>query len=184
MESFIVGGNFSASKRKADATSVTVLNSKTLEKIPINTLDQIFRGWVPGTNSFDVGDAPGGFPTLTIRVRRVPISLEVVAVYVDGIEYAGGSGYLSQLDKTNIDRIEIVRGPGAATLYGTGSNGGIVQIFTKKARAGESTVNFTTSAGFYKSKWVKKDAFQQLHNIETTTGFKNAALKMAELIEQ
>lgn len=178
MESLIVGGNFSASKRKADATAVTVLTSKTLEKIPVNTLDQIFRGWVPGTNSFDAGDDPGGFPTLTIRGAQGALSLDVVAVYVDGIEYAGGSGYLSQLDKTNIDRIEIVRGPGAATLYGTGSNGGIVQIFTKKGRAGESTVNFNTSAGFYKSKWVKKDPFQQMHTIETTTGFKNAVLKM------
>ena len=178
MESLLVGGNLNAMKRKADATAVTVLDSKTLEKIPANTLDQIFRGWVPGTNSFDVGPAPEGFPSLSIRGAAGANSLSAIAVYIDGIEYAGGSGYLFQLDKTDIDRIEIVRGPGAATMYGTGSNGGIVQIFTKKGTIGQSTVNFTTSAGFYKSKWVKNDPFQQVHNIETTTGFKNAVLKL------
>ena len=178
MEVLLVGGNLNAIKRKADATSVTVLDSKTLEKIPVNTIDQVFRGWVPGANSFDVGDAPEGFPALSIRGAGGPNSLSTIAVYIDGIEYAGGSGYLSQLDKSNIDRIEIVRGPGAATMYGTGSNGGIVQIFTKKGRTDQTSVNFTTSAGFYKSKWVKNDPFQQMHTLETITGYNNVALTL------
>lgn len=177
-EVLLVGGNLNAIKRKADATSVTILDSKTLERIPENTLDQIFRGWVPGTNSFDVGDEPEGFPTLSIRGAGGAVSLTTIAVYIDGIEYAGGSGYLSQLDKNNIDRIEIVRGPGAATMYGTGSNAGIVQIFTKKGKSGRSTVNVLSSVGFIKSKWVNKDPFQQMHNVETITGFKKAALTL------
>ena len=176
MESYIMGGNLMALKRKADATSVTVIDSKTLERIPTNTIDQIFRGWVPGTNSFNVGDNPEGFPSLSIRGAGNQSSLSLIAVYIDGIEYAGGSGFLSQLDKSNIDRIEVVRGPGASTLYGTGSNGGIVQIFTKKPKPNQTVVNFTSSAGFYKSKWVTKDAFQQLHNLEVSTGFKKAAI--------
>jgi outer membrane receptor protein involved in Fe transport len=178
MESFLVGGNMNAVKRKSVATSVTVLDSKTLEKIPVNTLDQVFRGWVPGTHSFNPGDKKEGFPTLMIRGAGGATSLSAVSVYIDGIEYSGGSGYLFQLDKNNIDRIEIVRGPGAATLYGTGSNGGIVQVFTKKSRRGQSSVNLTSSAGFYKSKWVKNDPFQQMHNLETMTGFKNVSIKL------
>ena len=67
MEALLVGGNFSALKRKADATSVTVLDSKTLEKIPYNTIDQVFRGWVPGTNNFNQGSNPEGLLSLSIR---------------------------------------------------------------------------------------------------------------------
>jgi outer membrane cobalamin receptor len=178
MESMIVGGNFSASKRKTDATSVTVLDSKTLEKIPGNTIDLVFRGWVPGTNNFEQGSSPAGLLSLSIRGAGNPSSVAPVAVYIDGIEYAGGSGFLCQLDKTDIERIEIVRGPGASTLYGTGSNGGIVQIFTKKGKANQTTINFTSSAGFYKSKWVDKNAFQQLHSLDLATGFQKASLTM------
>ena len=178
MEALLVGGNLNAINRKADVTSVTVIDSKTLEKIPVNTLDQIFRGWVPGTNSFDLGNDPERISTLSIRGAGGPNSLTTIAVYIDGMEYAGGSDYLSQLDKNNIDRIEIVKGPGAATMFGTGSNGGIVQIFTKKGRPDQSTVNFTTSAGFYKSRWVKENPLQQMHSIESTTGFKNISLKL------
>ncbi|HTE23312.1 TonB-dependent receptor domain-containing protein [Flavitalea sp.] len=178
MESFLVGGNFSAMKRKTDATTVTVIDSKKLERIPNNTLDQIFRGWAPGTNSFDVGDETESFPTLSIRGAASSTSLSTIAVYIDGIEYAGGSGYLSQLDKNNIDRVEIVKGPGAATMYGTGSNAGIVQIFTKKGPANQNSVNLTSSAGYYKSKWVESNPFQQMHNLETITSFKNVTLRL------
>ena len=178
MESYILGGNLMALKRKADATSVTILDSKTLEKIPSNTIDQIYRGWVPGTNNFDQGSSSQGLLSLSIRGAGNPSSVAPVAVYIDGIEYAGGSGYLCLLDKTNIDRIEIVRGPGASTMYGTGSNGGIVQIFTKKGKPNQTGVNFTSSAGFIQSKWVEKNAFQQLHNLELTTGFKKVALTL------
>lgn len=178
METLLVGGNINAIKKKADATSVTVLDAKTLEKIPYNTIDQIYRGWVPGTNNFDQGSNPAGLLSISIRGAGNPSSVAPVAVYIDGIEYAGGSGYLCLLDKTNIDRIEIVRGPGASTMYGTGSNGGIIQIFTKKGRSSQTAVNFTSSAGFYKSKWVEKNAFQQLHNLDVTTGFQKATLTM------
>lgn len=71
-----------------------------------------------------------------------------------------------------------MRGPGASTMYGTGSNAGIVQIFTKKPKPNQTTVNFTTSAGFYKSKWVQNDPFQQVHNLELATGFKAVALTL------
>ena len=177
LEALLVGGNFFVKTRKEITTSITVLDSKTLERIPENTLDQIFRGWVPGVNNFNVGANPEGFPNLTIRGPSLN-ELSRIAVYIDGIEYAGGSGYLFQLDKNNIDRIEIAKGPGAVAMYGTGSNGGIVQIFTKKPATDETIVNLTTSAGFYKSKWVKQDPFQQMHTIETSTGFKNASLTM------
>lgn len=177
MEALLVGGNLTARKRKAEANTITVLDAKTLEKIPGNTLDQVFRGWVPGTYSINFPGEPEGYPALNIR-GVFSGELSTIAVYVDGIEYAGGAGYLFQLDKNNIERIEIVKGPGAATLYGTGSNGGIVQIFTKKPKENQTTVSLTTSAGFYKSKWVKQDPFQQMHNIETRTGFKNMAITL------
>ena len=143
MEALVVGGNLTPIKRKAEANSITVLDAKMLEKMPVNTLDQVFRGWVPGTNSINFPGEPEGYPALNIRGVHTG-ELSTIAVYVDGIEYAGGAGYLFQLDKNNIERIEIVKGPGAATLYGTGSNGGIVQIFTKKPTLGQPKLSLTT----------------------------------------
>ncbi len=175
LDQVIVGGNMALTKRKGDVSSVTVIDSKMLERLPVNTLDQVFNGLVPGIyNSIPDLEGPGG-GIMSIRGAASDNSIERIAVYIDGVEYAGGSDYLSQIDKNDIDRIEVVRGPGSATLYGTGSNGGIIQVFTKKGKYNKNTVNITSSAGFYKSKWVDKNPFQQMHSIEAVTGFKKVA---------
>ena len=178
MEEYIMGGNLMALKRKADATSVTIINSKTLEKIPGNTIDNVYRGIVPGTNSYNVGDAPEGLLTLSIRGAAGSSAVAPVAVYIDGIEYAGGSGFLCQLDKTNIDRIEVVRGPGASTMYGTGSNAGIVQIFTNRPLMNQTVINASAGVGFYESKWVQTNPIQQVYNLEVAKGFKKVAFTL------
>ena len=62
-----------------------------------------------------------------------------VLLLVDGVRY--GSATTGQADFDNlplgdIDRIEIVRGP-MASLYGSDAAGGVVQVFTRRAKAGQ-----------------------------------------------
>ncbi len=176
LEQVIVGGNLFASKRRSDISSVTVIDSKTLETLPVTNIADIFRGLVPGTNSFSVGDQTQDFPSLTIRGAGSETSLSQINVYIDGVEWAGGSGYLSALNKENIERIEILRGPESSTLYGTGSNGGIVQIFTKKGNPSADALYATASVGFIQSKWVPSSAFQQYYTLDKQCSFKNVSL--------
>ena len=176
MDQVVVGGNLFATKRRSDISSLTIIDSKTLETLPVTDISEIYRGLVPGTNSFSYGDQPQEYPGLTIRGATSENSLGEISVYVDGVEWAGGSGYLSTLNKENIDRIEILRGPESSTLYGTGSNGGIVQIFTKKAVPGENVLYATAGAGFIESKWVPSSAFQQYFTLDKPFSFKNTSV--------
>ncbi|HEY2350809.1 MAG TPA: TonB-dependent receptor [Puia sp.] len=178
LEQVIIGGNIAAIKRKAETTSLTVINSKTLDALPVNNISLIFRGMVPGTNSFSPGDAPEGATTLSIRGTGGTFPYSQIAVYVDGIEFAGGSGYLATLNKENIDRVEVLRGPASSTLYGTGSNGGIIQVYTKQGLPGQSSLNFTASAGFLRSKWVQSNPYQQFYNLQSVTGLKNVSVTL------
>ncbi|MDQ5896198.1 MAG: vitamin transporter [Pseudomonadota bacterium] len=62
-----------------------------------------------------------------------------VLLLVDGVRY--GSATTGQADFDNlplgdIDHIEIVRGP-MASLYGSDAVGGVVQVFTRRAKAGQ-----------------------------------------------
>ena len=176
LEQVIVGGNLFAIKRKSDISSVTVIDSKTLTILPVLDIAEIYRGLVPGTNSFSSGDQPQGFPSLTIRGAGSETSLSEIGVYIDGVEWAGGSGYLSTINKENIERIEILRGPESSTLYGTGSNGGLVQIYTKKGTPNSESLSATASAGFIQSKWVPSSVFQQYYTLDKQIGFKNTSL--------
>jgi hypothetical protein len=55
MEKLIVGGNLMTIKRRAAVSPIDVIDSKTLEALPYQTIEQMFRGTVPGTNNIQAG---------------------------------------------------------------------------------------------------------------------------------
>ena len=62
-----------------------------------------------------------------VSERGVPLS-----VYVGG----GSPSFLNDLNPEEIESIEIVKGPSAATLYGTQAANGVIRVTTKKGKAG------------------------------------------------
>ena len=58
-----------------------------------------------------------------------------VNIMIDGIPVIGRKGSqidLSQINLSNIDRIEILKGP-ASVMYGTNSTGGVINLISKTA---------------------------------------------------
>ena len=53
---------------------------------------------------------------------------------------AGVAGRLNDINPDDIESIEIIKGPAAATIYGTEASAGVIQIFTKKGVAGTRPV--------------------------------------------
>jgi len=77
-------------------------------------------------------------------------------VLIDGVRISSatlGSTSFSSLSVTQIERIEVVKGPRAA-LWGADAIGGVIQIFTKKLSAGEAII----SAGFGSNGLKQADA--------------------------
>ena len=86
-------------------------------------------------------------------------------VYIDGVrinnvpstgptfDQAGGAGApsavsrLNDIDPNDIERVEIIKGPAAATLYGTEAAAGVIQIITKRGRSGPARVTATIRGG-------------------------------------
>lgn len=177
LEQLVVSGNVVAVKRKADVSSVTVLTGKDIEALPGFNLVNILEGVVPGVTVNSLGTTlgrVGEYFNSQLLVRGATIK-----VYVDGVVYAAESNYLAMINKDDIDRIEIVRGPSAATLYGSGAIGGVMLIYTKKGRGDKTMIDIKTSAGFQKSEYTEKDKqFQQKHSAEFSQGIKNFSYVM------
>jgi TonB-linked SusC/RagA family outer membrane protein len=122
-----------------------------VETVPTHNLSDLMIGKSPGVTLLP-GTELGGAPT--IRVRGVSsISLSNAPIwYVDGVRYSAGSlnsgtdvsfSLLNSLNPEEIEDIEIVKGPSAATLYGTNAANGVVVITTKKGRAGSTRWNWS-----------------------------------------
>ncbi|MCH1932683.1 TonB-dependent receptor plug domain-containing protein, partial [Shewanella sp. A25] len=62
----------------------------------------------------------------------------------------GSGAQVNVLDDFNpedIESIEIIKGPAAASLYGTEASAGVIQIITKKGREGAPQFNFSIRQG-------------------------------------
>src|SRR5258707_8111323 len=137
----------------------------------------------PGTGRLGAG------PTIQIRGRN-SIGLDnSPLLYVDGVRVnnasaagpvappgrLGGqasnvSGRLNDINPEDIESIEIVKGPAAATLYGTEAANGVIQIITKKgASSGAPAVKLQVQDGLI---WFRDAANRVPTNYvrNTTTG--------------
>ncbi|MEP6494577.1 MAG: SusC/RagA family TonB-linked outer membrane protein [bacterium] len=121
--------------------------NKRVEESPVTNLSDLMVAKSPGVIILP-GNMTSSAPTVRIRGLN-SMSLTNAPIYViDGVRMnsgsiAGGVGgtntsYINDLNPAEIEDIEIVKGPSAATLYGTDAANGVIVITTKKGKAGSS----------------------------------------------
>ena len=64
-----------------------------------------------------------------------------------GSQNAGVVGRLNDINPDEIESIQIIKGPAAATIYGTEAANGVIQIITKKGTSGKPVFNFQIQQG-------------------------------------
>ena len=114
-------------------SDVTVLDRSDIERQGSGGLVDLLRR-MPGAE-FSRNGGPGGATSFYIRGAET----RHTAVLIDGVrldtQNASGGAPWESIPLSQIDRIEIVRGP-LSTVYGSDALAGVVQIFTRKGRQG------------------------------------------------
>jgi TonB-dependent starch-binding outer membrane protein SusC len=64
-----------------------------------------------------------------------------------GIDSRYPQSPMNDLDPNEIESVEIIKGPAAATLYGTEASNGVVNIITKRGRVGAPVFALTVKRG-------------------------------------
>jgi len=122
--------------RDQASAAVTVLDREQLEQLPASSLAELLA-YVPGlTMMFDSGAS--GLPTITSRGFFGGGEVEYVKLLVDGVpvgDAESGNVDWQRFRAADIDRIEVLHGPGSA-LYGDTALGGVIQVFTSRDRTG------------------------------------------------
>lgn len=135
----------------------TIDASRLAESSPISSMNDLLNARAPG-----VLVTPGMQTGTGARVRirgTSSLSLGNDPIYIiDGIRMTSGSGTslftgdnmstrMGDISPEEIENIEIVKGPSAATLYGTDAANGVIVITTKKGRAGAAQWNVFGESG-------------------------------------
>tara|TARA_R110002167_G_scaffold345480_2_gene555837 strand:+ start:1398 stop:4667 length:3270 start_codon:yes stop_codon:yes gene_type:complete len=123
--------------------------SDDVKERPINNVFDILQGQAAGVSIGSSGGTVGMGSRIRIRGSNSASLSNEPVIYVDGvlinnesnsISFETGGQSPSRLDDINpedIESIEVVKGPSAATLYGSIAANGVILITTKKGRVGE-----------------------------------------------
>jgi outer membrane receptor protein involved in Fe transport len=110
---------------------VTAITADQLQKQQLTSLDDL-AAKVPG---FSLTDIAPGQTRLTLRGQNTGGVGSTVTTYIDDTPFGSSTGlangfYLSgDFDTWDLERVEVLRGP-QGTLYGAGSEGGLVKYVT------------------------------------------------------
>lgn len=174
----------------ADATlaSVTVITSDQIELSQAHDVVELLRQYA----GIDLGRNGGPGQTASVFIRGA--NSNQTLLLIDGVKMnpatIGGAPW-ERIDPALIDHIEIVHGPRSA-LYGSEAIGGVVQIFTRRAKTGvtsEASASYgsdntqTISAGLrggdgrlrggMDASWFDTDGFPTVQGASFDSGHRN-----------
>ena len=149
LDQVVVTGTPGAARRREIGNAISQVDATALPEVP-TTVDNMLQGKVTGLTVTGNSGGVGGGATIRLRGNVSAAMSNQPLVYVDGVRiksdgfpkntfpsgYAGNSDNtsyspLNDIDPNDIDRIEVIKGPAATTLYGTEAAAGVIQIFTK-----------------------------------------------------
>jgi len=139
----IVTGTGVGTDRRKVAVDVQTITAKNLPAAPTASIDQALVGKVAGAQIASVNGTPGAKVSILLRGVN-SINRGTTPMYlIDGVEM--GATDLNSLDLNSIERVEVVQGAAAASLYGAQGANGVIQMFSKKGKKDQLNVDFSTS---------------------------------------
>jgi len=165
LQQIVVTGTAGDQTRAAQGAVIASIPTDSLvAKAPVQSLTEVLGGRVASVNVQEASGTTGTAPRITIR-GPASISLsDAPIVFIDGVrmesdqrrdigqqgglEALGGQAVtaLNDISPDDIESIEVVKGPAAATLYGADASAGVIQIITKKGRLGAHPFRQTFNA--------------------------------------
>lgn len=118
---------------------------------PIASFSDVLQGREPGLMALPSSGTTGEGARIRIRGNASLSQSNEPIVYVDGVRIDNGGGFgsgyvgtggggrpsrLDDIDPKSIEKVEVLKGAAAATLYGTEASNGVILITTKKGSLG------------------------------------------------
>jgi TonB-linked SusC/RagA family outer membrane protein len=176
LDEIVVTGTAGAVSKRTLGNAVTTVNAaEVVDKVSNNTVSELLQAKAPGVTMMSSGGTVGTSGSLRIRgVNSLSAGNEPV-IYVDGVRvYSGFSGNFSntwhpsgvnilggqnssaldQINPEDIESIEVIKGPAAATLYGADAAAGVIQIITKRGKTGQQELEWNAKVQTGQTDWT------------------------------
>jgi TonB-dependent starch-binding outer membrane protein SusC len=163
LDAVVVTGTAGAARQREVGNSISVINAPAAAVVPLS-MEAGLQAQAPGVSVLQ-GSAQLG-SAAQIRLRGVVSATQSnqPLIYIDGVRVRGeaypnpsvvgrrsnndNESPLNDINPADVERIEIIKGSAATTLYGTEAAAGVIQIFTKKGIDGRPVWTLDTQQGF------------------------------------
>src|SRR6266496_46603 len=168
LDAVVVTGTAGQARVREVGNSIAQVNVSQVKDPPVN-MDQLLQARAPGLNVMQTSGMAGEGAQIRLRGAVSVSQSNQPIVYVDGVRVRSegyrrnrppfddsngfrGANYqaspLNDINPADVDRVEIIKGAAASTLYGTEAAAGVIQIFTKHGLAGVPRWTFEVGQGF------------------------------------
>ncbi len=162
LDEVVVTGTAGGTERRAIGNVVSSIRAADVVEIaPVRDIQSLLNARAPGVIITPGTGMVGSGSQIRIRGSSSLSLSNTPLLYVDGvrvdnaqnsgpINQAFGSSVISRINDFNpddIESIEVIKGPAAATLYGTEAANGVIQIITKRGAQGAPRWDLTVRQG-------------------------------------
>jgi TonB-linked SusC/RagA family outer membrane protein len=147
LEQIVVTGVSDATSQKKTAFAVAVVDATALKEAPGTTPLASLSGKVAGASVVTVSGQPGAPPAIRLRSPASISGTTDPLIIVDGTITRLT---LADIASEDIERVEVIKGAAASSLYGSDAANGVVQIFTKRGASlaeGQSSLTVRNEYG-------------------------------------
>jgi TonB-linked SusC/RagA family outer membrane protein len=183
LDQVVVTGVPTATSKRTLGNAVSTVDAAELtRKSVVSDVNELLQAKAPGVTVMSSSGTPGTSGTIRIRGVGSLVSATDPVVYVDGVRVSSGAAgnfrnsyespssaptmsvrktgggqdasLLSTINPEDIESIEVIKGPAAATLYGADAANGVIQIITKKGRPGAQKAQWRAKLQSGRTDWA------------------------------
>src|SRR5689334_4878054 len=150
LDQVVVTATGQSERRRESGASTAVVDASQITTAAVSTFSDALSSKAPGVVVLQSAGESGAGTRIRIRgSNSISLSNEPLLI-VDGVRLdntpesspidVGGQfpSRINDLNPEDIESIEVIKGPAAAALYGTAAANGVLQVTTKKGRAGKT----------------------------------------------
>ena len=146
LDEIVVTGTAGGARKREIGNSIAVLDISKIQE-PVASVDNLLMGRVAGLNVQFASGHPGSGGIIRLRGNNSVAMSNAPLIYIDGVRVRADaypknvpptgfngrssgsvSSPLNDINPNDIERVEVIKGASATTLYGTEAAGGVIQI--------------------------------------------------------
>jgi TonB-linked SusC/RagA family outer membrane protein len=141
-EVVVTGVGYATSKKKL-GIAVESVNLANQVKVTSGDVGQQLVGQIAGAQISSTNGNPGQALNIVLRgINSIQRGTSPM-ILLDGLQVDATD--LNSIDVNIIEKVEVVQGAASASLYGAQGANGVIQLFTKKAKAGKFNIDISSN---------------------------------------